>query len=723
MSLLPALVAVAAMLSALGPVAPAGATDDTDRSPSVSRAAHRTAVVPADDDPLAVSIMSLTPSAVPRQGPIRITGTVTNRSDETWRAINLHPFVGTAPITSTAELATETDRPADDYVGDRITIPGNFDNVAELAPGQSEPFSIKLSGRVLGLTEPGVYWFGVHALGETDTILRDATADGRTRTFIPLVPRTNHVLPTALVIPVRHDIRHTRVGRVSDVQAWADDLAIGGPLRSLVDFGASAGSRPLTWLVDPAVLDTVKQLVDGNPERSMADTVDEPPGEEVDEDSESPSPTGDPSPGDEPAGPTADELPVNAATEPGTAWLNRFREAVTGNQVLALPYGDLDVSGAAQHDSAIYDRALRRSGTRLEPFGITTTPGIGSPSGYVDPTALGMLRPRSTVLVTERMFGDRAPALARVDGRRLIVTSTAAEGGPGPGDSLTSVALRQQILSEAALRLLNPGRKPLVVVLPDDWTPSSTTGFFSGLDVDWLDLTDLDGLGPRAGGTFSADRLTYPESQVRRELDAANFTSAEALAEAGITLQNILLRNDKVAGDIADEALTGLSYASRDRPDAARVATDRARTWVTRQLGKIRINAPRAVTLSSSRGQFSATLLNNLDQPVTVRVQAVLDEPMKIAGPETIQIAANSRTSVLLDASTGRLGVTNVQLIVTDEAGTPLGATDELPIRSGQVSQVIWVIMGAGVALLFGAIFVRLVRRIGRARAARTASA
>jgi hypothetical protein len=32
------------------------------------------------------------------------------------------------------------------------------------------------------------------------------------------------------------------------------------------------------------------------------------------------------------------------------------------------------------------------------------------------------------------------------------------------------------------------------------------------------------------------------------------------------------------------------------------------------------------------------------------------------------------------------------------------------------VSQVIWLILGTGVALLFGAIVVRLVRRVRRAR-------
>ena len=57
---------------------------------------------------------------------------------------------------------------------------------------------------------------------------------------------------------------------------------------------------------------------------------------------------------------------------------------------------------------------------------------------------------------------------------------------------------------------------------------------------------------------------------------------------------------------------------------------------------------------------------------------------------------------------------------MTDSDGTPLGASDQLPIRSAQVSNVIWLILGTGVALLFGAIAVRLVRRVrAAARAAR----
>jgi hypothetical protein len=72
---------------------------------------------------------------------------------------------------------------------------------------------------------------------------------------------------------------------------------------------------------------------------------------------------------------------------------------------------------------------------------------------------------------------------------------------------------------------------------------------------------------------------------------------------------------------------------------------------------------------------------------------------------------------VLLDATTHVLGVHTVTLEVTNKAGTPLGSQDAFPMRAEQVSQLIWVIIGAGLALLFGAIVVRLVRRIRRSRA------
>jgi hypothetical protein len=74
--------------------------------------------------------------------------------------------------------------------------------------------------------------------------------------------------------------------------------------------------------------------------------------------------------------------------------------------------------------------------------------------------------------------------------------------------------------------------------------------------------------------------------------------------------------------------------------------------------------------------------------------------------------------AVLLTARTDENGIHEVTLVVNDKRGTPLGASTALTIRSAQVSNVIWLFIGIGCALLFGAIGVRLFRRIRNARRA-----
>src|SRR5690606_35669355 len=128
-------------------------------------------------------------------------------------------------------------------------------------------------------------------------------------------------------------------------------------------------------------------------------------------------------------------------------------------QLLTLPYGDLDLAAAADHDPALIELADTQASAVLEEWGVDGTPVIGSPSGYLDPGSLEASDPDATALVSDLAFVDDPPAVARLDGRKLVTASTgAAAGGPGPGDRTSGVALRQRILSEAALRLLEPGR-------------------------------------------------------------------------------------------------------------------------------------------------------------------------------------------------------------------------------------------------------------------------
>jgi len=658
--------------------------------------------------PLLVSIDSLTPGEIPEQGPIQIRGSVTNRSDEAWSDVKLYPFVSAVPIESRAALTEAAALPADEYVGDRIIEVE--DQVEVLQPGSSSTFSLTVPRSLIATYisgAPGVYWFGVHASGASDSLPRDNFADARARTFVPLVPpQTKGAVRTALVVPLRRFLGHEPDGSLSDPDAWQRSLSAEGRLRESVEFGAAAGPGQLSYLVDPALPDAVSRLAEGNPPRSLAPT------DEATEPGESPSPS--PTEGEEADEQEDDSELVTPEQETAATWLTELEQVLQAQQLLTLPYGDLDLAGAADHDPALIELAGTQVSTTLDEWGLTGSPVVGSPSGYMDAGAIDETDREAPVLLSDRAFDGDAPGVATLDGRKLIIASTgAAAGGPAPGDRLAGVALRQRILSEAALRVLEPGRRdPLVVVMPAGLTSLGAEEFFAGLDVDWVDLTTLTAATARNGRDVGIDDLVYPARQDRLELDLATFQAADGLIANGETLQNLLTRNDEVAAQIAEEALTGVSYTARQAQLSSRVGLNRSRGWVQDRLQSVEIGAPPGVTLSSATGDFVATVTNRLDQPVTVSIEARSDSGIEVTPPEPVELAPTSRTSVLLQARTSEASVHNVTLLLTDADGTALGSSDRLPIRSAQVSNVIWVIMGTGVVLLFGAILLRLVRRI-----------
>jgi hypothetical protein len=668
-----------------------------------------------EPEPLAITIDTMSPSVVPRTGSITLTGTVTNVDTETWSTISLYPFISDTPMTTEAELRAAVDVPVSQDVGQRIFRDVPLDEVAELAPGESYDYTIVVPRSLYSVPSGGVYWFGVHALAE-GPIPRDQVADGRVRTFLPYVPaNAQGEIETALVIPLRRHVAFGDDGSVAHVEDWEQTLSDGGRLRALVELGAAAGSSPVTWLIDPALPDVVRRLAAGNPARSLDPTLppdaeEEPEGEQSDEPSPSVALSTPPDAEDDPD----DELePEEAAVaETASEWLADLRSALFGNQVLALPYGDLDVAAAADHDTGLFDLAVARTGAVLASWDVSTMPAIGSPSGYLDPDAIALASSATTTLLTDRMFGDDPPAVADTGRERLVVLSSgAAEGGPRPGDRLAGIALRQRIVSEAAIRMLDTGDRPLVMMLPLDWQPDDLDGFFSGLQLDWLDLSTVSEATDRPAAVVDPSRLTYPERQARRELRAANFETAEDLIDAGRRLETILTRNDQVSATVTDQALTSTSYAAREAPRAARAATRESQEWIESRLKSVTVDAPVGVTLSGSTGSFLATVTNDLDQPVTVVVTAASDDGIEVTDSEPLQLAADSQATVSIDVHTRRSGVHDVTLYLSNVDGDRLGSLDSVPIRSAQVSTVIWVIMASGAGILFLAVAARLVRR------------
>lgn len=718
-SLLPAL---AATMALLGSAAPPGAAT---AAPPVSRATVH-AVAPADL-PLVVTMETLSPSVVPDSGRLEVTGSVTNTTSEEWRVVRMYALTSAAPITSSDELAAAVRTDPAVQVGERITVPGSYDEILALAPGESRSYSLRVRRADLSIgTSPGIYWLGVHALGETDAG-RDTLADGKARTFLPLVDDTRGTIDTALVVPVRRAAQHAEDGAVEDVAGWVADLMGGGRLSDVAVFGGASGARPVTWLVDPSVPDVVSALTTGNPARSLGPTV---PGADGGEDPADPGEDPAEDGGEDPAeSPAPDEATTGSGSDqgdPGTAldraaarvgasWLARSTRAMAADEVLALPYGDLDVEGAAAADPAFLELARERSGRRIPQLRARTRPVVATPTGFLDESALALVPSSTVVLVSDRMVGIGSPALALVDGRLVVVSSSrAVAGGAGPGARFSPVAVRQRLLSEAALALLD-GRDTLVAAFPAGWDPPTTVrtarAFFAGLDVEWLRLTTLRRITVDPGALIEDVEGRTPRVMAQRDLPASSFEAARALIASGERLDAVLPRNDTLARQVTDEAMTTVSTWVQPAPATALVAARESTAWIETRLHRLTLEPPASVTLSSDTGKFSATVTNGLDEPVRVRVVARTDAQLDIPPSAPLDLGPGEQATVLMEARSSLLGVHRVELLIADEEGNPVGPTTSFPLRAAEVSNVIWVVIGGGAVLLFGAIGVRLFRR------------
>jgi hypothetical protein len=270
------------------------------------------------------------------------------------------------------------------------------------------------------------------------------------------------------------------------------------------------------------------------------------------------------------------------------------------------------------------------------------------------------------------------------------------------------------VLAEAAVRAVDPSRPPLVVTLPERWHPDDPAGFVGGLAQPWLQVSGLAAATAAQLPVQVDDRsLRYPLSAARDQLGASRFASAGALIRSGRSLQRVLARNDSVASEVVDEALTTVGYGARGSVSDPAASS---RGWIETQLGQIRVQGPSAVTLSGSSGRFAATIVNGLDQPVTVAIRAQTDPRIAVSAPRSVQVAASSRMTVLLNASRAQAGVHDVTLQLVDSEGDPIGESAYVRMRSAQVSKIIWGFLAVGGALLVGAIAVRLVRRVRAAR-------
>lgn len=674
---------------------------------AVGQARPRAAEEPGATD-LSVLTTRLTPSVIPERGVVTMSGVVQNDSTEEWSDINVAPFVSSAPITTRDELAEAADSDAEAAVGERLTDPSIAISIGDLGPGERATYSLRVPRTALPITgAPGVYWIGVHALG-TSVDGRDLVADGRSRTFIPLLPEEltrRRIVPLSVVLPLRERARRAADGSLNGPARWVNLTAPDGRLSRIVDFGASAGAAPLTWLLDPAALDALQDFGQGNAPLSLgsARRSDEGGGEE---------PGGSPSPSPSPT-------PITGAVEESeraraNAVLQSALSTLRGDTVLSLGYGDPDVASLARRGPNLLRRSEELSLLRMRAHNLAGSPVVAPPGGYFDPGQLGRIRSGTVMVLSDHEDLEQPPLSRLPSGQDLVQTDQrAVSGGPSPNAARAPLALRQRILAEAALEVAKGSDpvRPVVVSLPPRWNPGPywrEADFFGGLRVPWLRLESI----PRGAGTPYEGELEYGRSQLSDEVRASNVAATRRLSHTSIVIGHLLANDNDVTDRLTGAALQASSYSAKRRLNLAAEQVLDLDATVRSQLGRVQVTGTDFVTLSGGSGSLTVTLVNGLEQPITVGLRARTDGPdVRVETPEPVSMQAGQRTTLRLQVAS-RVGVHEVTLLPVTPQGEVAGTPLTFSLRTSQVGRLIWYIIIAGGVLLAVMIVRRIVLRV-----------
>ncbi|MFN8106388.1 MAG: DUF6049 family protein [Nocardioidaceae bacterium] len=656
--------------------------------------------------PLAVRLTSISPATLPKEGPLRITGTVTNRSDEAWHEVSVYPFASSTPITTRKRLedAIATDEGV--VVGQRFfSTRKSVARIGDLAVGQSVDFDLVIPRKdiPISLDRPGVYWIGAHALG-ADSRGLDSVSDGRARTFITQVDASStqgNARPSrakvALVVPIRANGERTPDGKVAAAKRWADLLGQGGRLDRIRGLASTAPTNAVNLLIDPAVLDTAADLAGGNQAADLG-------GRQVKDEAKDATSS------------TPNDLSADQ-------WLRGVQQLSGVQNNFYVPYADPDVASLTRHDRALLRTAKQQGATSMAKHAIHAQPMLAPTDGQFDPKLLGKLGNLPVLLdsATAETEDGLAAADYATSGKAQLVfadsllTAGGPDGGPDGANRFDALGLRQLILAAASLPQTEAqgqttARAPaLVVSLPRLWDPGANwaaADFFAGLQQPWLRLVKL----PTANTTKFAGSLDYdPDSEVSK----SNVEVAARGSQQARLLSELLSAPNNAERIFTAAALTAVSYDARTHPRVSRRSAGKADDWVGAQLNEITVTGSDFVTLSGGSGPVSVSIVNGLDHPVVVGLKAKTGSSwIKVSVPEPVRLEPKQRASVKVKIDAEAAGVHQIRLAPMTQEGHVLSQPFTFNVRTSQVGKLIWVIMIAGAGLFAVMVVRRIIRRI-----------
>lgn len=654
-----------------------------------------------------VTVTDVSPSAPGPDDTLRITGTVNNPGKRPLTDVAARLRYGSSPLVSREQVkehATNPDAPTGNPVY-------GFDaELGTIRPGGNRPFELAIPVRDLYLGG-----FGVHPI-TVEAFTPDGSSLAVRRTFIVNTPDEKDAIPQATrigwMMPVI-DRPHRQVGTVFEDDLLARSMAPGGRLGRIVDGGgtAAAADVPVTWAVDPGVLHDAQTMGTRYQVRSGDKVI---PG------------TG---------GPAASDF------------LARLTSATEGDDVMALPYADVDTVALTRAGLTDDITAAQSRGEEVTQEALGVTPERGMtwpPDGLTDQKALNalastgartaVLRDTALPLAEQQNFTPDPVASVRTASGKvtvLLTDSTLSEivGSATSRPGSASLAEQRFLAETALITAERPNTsRGLVVVPPRDWNPPENLAgnlLTDTAEVPWLAPTSLQKLRATAEEEpLPRQRLTYPSQARKAELSQKYLDGAGRVHASLNRYTTIFTRLPTRIEDYNLAILRAESTAWRGGRARGQATLETVAGAVARQRSQVSVEQPGGLSLASSEGSVPLNVRNGLDEPVTVQLRVISanDERMSVGElPDdgNLTIPPRQRITVQVPMTTVASGVVEVSAQLLTSDGYVYGPTRTFTVTSTAYGSVAIVITSVALVFLFAGSGYRVAKRVLAARRGR----
>ena len=628
---------------------------------------------------------------------ITITGTVQNRAGRDLPGVSVRLRTSATRMTSRTQLAQYAAGQPSWLrgIGDQRRLP------AVDAAGGSAPFSLSTNTATVGFGEFGVYPIGVEVVNQYGQVLSGIN------TFITFVPERRDFkrLSVGWIWPLI-DRQHRTTDDTFTSDRLTTDMSPGGRLHGLVQAAASTGT-PITWSIDPALLDDVQTMANGSY------TV---------------------------RAPRAKESTRKPKSTVAAQWLNALKTASKGDPYFVVPYADPDAVALVRHNmSGHLADAYANTGVAGQVLGRQpTVHAAWPPSGMAGQGTLnqlaahGRLGGNGAFVMSSAAFADppqgyTPSATTQVptrDGpRRAIVydetlNKIVSADTRAPG---AAVLAEQRFLAETAMIAAEaPEVSRSLVIVPDRrWNPSPAFAknlltYTSG--AVWMQRTRLEQIVNAP--PQERDYRGYPDELEAAELDATYLERVDDIAGSAARFTRIMVSPVTMNYTRAVLRMESSYWRGSARHKRRAVATRQALAdRIARDMGRVRIITSQnsRVSLAGSSGRIPITIVNDLpDQTIRVRLVVVPENTTRLqvgrVEDEVIELGPEQKVTRPIPIRSAGNGNVQVHLRLRTADNRAFGPTTTITVRTTGYGRLALLITGGGLAVLFVGVGVRAMR-------------